>query len=63
MDPNANLEQQRRIIARMHALSSAENMSADDMAELGAELAELAEALDEWLTRGGFTPSAWSVRR
>ena len=55
MDPNANLAEQRRIAARM-----IEND--EDRPLLAYRLAELVEALDEWITNGGFLPSAW-VRR
>ena len=51
MDPNANLDEQRRIINR--ALAS----------EIGdaeaLRLAELARALDEWISSGGFLPRDW----
>lgn len=51
MDPNENLERQRRIVAGI--LSS---VQADDRA---VELAELVEALDQWITNGGFLPKEW----
>ena len=55
MDPNVNLSEQRRIVAR-HAAGTA---TADDY----ARLADLVEALDVWLMRGGFLPSDWTVTR
>jgi hypothetical protein len=51
MDPNANLAEQRRI-----ALSILEGDDGD-----AERLAELVQALDEWLTKGGFLPDAWRV--
>lgn len=51
MDPNANLEEQRGIIACIQAGM----YTADDV----SRLADLAEALDEWLKRGGFLPRDW----
>lgn len=51
MDPNANLAEQRRIIARIN--------EGAPFVEDERRLAELAEALDEWLSNGGFLPEAW----
>lgn len=51
MDPNANLEEQLRIA------DAIESGTADD--DDIARLAELVRSLDEWLTNGGFLPSAW----
>jgi hypothetical protein len=55
MDPNANLEQQRFIAAR---LVEAENPDPADV----QRLAELVLALDEWIKRGGFLPKDWQWR-
>lgn len=52
MDPNANLAEQRRLTARI--LNNESDASQDAL-----RLAELAEALDEWITKGGFLPDAW----
>ena len=54
MDPNANLAEQRRIVERM--LDNEENPDYLDDAQ---RLAELVEALDGWITKGGFLPKAW----
>lgn len=54
MDPDANLAEQRRIIARMLADGS-ESIDTGD----AVRLAELAQALDEWIAKGGFLPKAW----
>lgn len=53
MDPNANLEEQREIV-RWHASSTAMSSDYD-------RLADLVEALDTWLTKGGAMPSAWTA--
>lgn len=53
MDPNANLAEQRRLVA--HILSG-KKLGYDADAE---RLAELVEALDEWITHGGFLPKEW----
>lgn len=51
MDPNANLTEQRRIAQRILKGS----MKDDD----ANRLAELVEALDEWIVRGGALPKSW----
>ncbi len=53
MDPNANLNEQRRIRERI-LNGSAINVESDAI-----RLAELSEALDEWIKGGGFLPAAW----
>jgi hypothetical protein len=52
MDPNANLAEQLRL---------ANNLLADDEPSLedAQRLAELVEALNDWLRGGGFQPDAW----
>lgn len=63
MDPNANLEEQRRIVARIFTLADSEFFGTRENRKLLAQdaerLAELAEALDVWISRGGFLPAAW----
>ena len=61
MDPDANLQEQREIIARM-------NRPENEGGYQGygrdvARIAELAQALDEWLTGGGFLPRQWCKGR
>lgn len=51
MDPDANLEAQRRISERFIAGS----LSIED----ANKLAELMLALDEWIKAGGFLPNSW----
>lgn len=57
MDPNVNLEEQRQIIATLLG-----GEGAGDADNLGMRLAELAQALDGWLSKGGFLPRAWGKR-
>lgn len=66
MDPNANLEEQRRLAARIQAIwdHCAENgtLTASQQAAIcnaANELAERVGALDMWLARGGFLPKRW----
>ena len=49
MDPNAALEEIRRIIAKY----------ADGRAYDANRLAELTDGLDTWLSNGGFLPADW----
>lgn len=67
MDPNANLREQREIVARVLARTLPDGadyiqrarhnrQQADDT----ERLAQLVEALDEWLTKGGFLPADWT---
>jgi hypothetical protein len=55
MDPNAALEGIRGIYRRVIH----DGAMRDDAEELASRIA----ALDEWLTRGGFPPSAWPIQR
>lgn len=56
MDPNENLAEQRRIFARLDAGNEREQT-----ADL-ERLADLAQALDEWISGGGFLPDEWAVK-
>jgi hypothetical protein len=56
MDPNACLAEIRRLYA---AINEADEHDSDTLAD-AARLAELVEALDAWITKGGFLPRAWS---
>lgn len=62
MDPNANLFEQRRIIARIRQHEAAGGSVADlDALDLLSRLAELSEALDGWIRGGGFLPDSWEL--
>jgi len=62
MDPNANLEEQRRLTQKLLSLTVGE-ADLPDLHSDAVRLAELVEALDVWLTRGGFLPSEWQALR
>ncbi len=51
MDPNANWAEQFEIRSLIHRNEASE--------EDRERLEELREALNEWLSNGGFPPSAW----
>lgn len=57
MDPDATLAQIRALIIQ-HQTSS-EEMSTGD----AADLVDLVDSLDEWLTKGGFLPTEWNALR
>lgn len=59
MDPNANLVEQRLILKRIEVTSSEEWPDQTELAGMAMRLAELVEALDGWLSGGGFLPAAW----
>jgi hypothetical protein len=56
MDPNATLERMR---AAQHSLRTRQ-ASDPDHVQAFSEIADCAEALDGWLSRGGFLPDAWT---
>ncbi len=55
MDPDANLEELRRLVAQRHGGGLDEH----DV----LRLADLIESLDDWLSRGGFLPADWAKKR
>lgn len=61
MDPTANLKEQRQIAAQIERCSH--EATRDDRpcgcVDRAQRLAELVEALDGWITRGGFVPAQW----
>jgi hypothetical protein len=56
MDPDATLAQIRELMATHHTHN-------DLGEEETAQLVELIDALDEWMTKGGFLPTDWNARR
>lgn len=50
MDPDANLEEQLRLVERL-----LKKMDVHD----ALRLVELVEALDGWISNGGFLPKRW----
>lgn len=70
MDPNANLKEQRELVAIIHRLSDATSeleggaltQATVALSQHAERLAELVEALDEWITGGGFLPQGWRPR-
>jgi hypothetical protein len=64
MDPNANLDEQRVIVARMHARLDGGEVFDNTVAQRldGERLADLMLALDDWIVGGGFLPASWQQR-
>jgi hypothetical protein len=56
MDPNSNLRDQLNIARSVLAVKGEHSYGA-------VRLAELVEALDDWITRGGFLPERWRESR
>jgi hypothetical protein len=66
MDPDANLREQRELLRDIRRLDACPAPSA--VAEAARvdqleRLADLAEAMDDWLSRGGHLPAAWRAER
>lgn len=49
MDPDACLKEIREVVSQIN----------DGVPGLATALAELVDALDEWIAKGGFLPNAW----
>jgi len=58
MDVNETLRTMRKLVSDTNLTPSYE-----DAARIGTELADAFEALDEWLSKGGFLPSDWNANR
>jgi hypothetical protein len=57
MDPNQALEDLRAAVAQ------ARNLDPDPCPHVTQDLADAAEALDDWLSTGGHLPRAWDRMR
>lgn len=62
MDPDVALRLIRNLVADIQAERDPDEGDFD-LAESGKELASAVSGLDEWLSRGGFPPRAWSTNR
>jgi hypothetical protein len=57
MDPNITLAQIR---ALAHVLENRQELTDEEVLDVAYDLTDRITALDQWLTSGGFSPSAWS---
>ncbi len=60
MDPDRALRRLTELANRV-VQGDPEQLEWDRLVTLATELAETILALDEWLRRGGFRPSAWKM--
>lgn len=59
MDPDANLNEQRRLAEKlMRAIDHSRPLDHHDV----RLLVELVIALDEWISQGGFAPRDWKTK-
>lgn len=58
MDPDAALANARTLVARLRRAQAQGQDQA--VASVAAELADAFDALDDWLSGGGFLPAAWA---
>lgn len=67
MDPEANLQELRRLRAKFFDIVNETRLGEPFTLEEGADdlvrFLELVEALDEWVTKGGFLPREWTAHR
>src|SRR2546423_155552 len=56
MDPNTTLENMRAAVASLNSRLGGDPDYVDDL----IDIAEHAQVLDDWISRGGFLPTAWS---
>jgi hypothetical protein len=54
MDPDAALEHLRTLIRQLRQTTTTEAQ-----ADLGEQIADTVDDLDQWMSRGGFAPKAW----
>lgn len=60
MDPNEALRQLRMVTENAHVIDYGNHR---EVTELLRDMIDHVSALDEWMTRGGFLPTAWEAHR
>lgn len=60
MDPNETLRRLRELLSTRQNLDDDDQDNDQELIRVGDDIAELVEALDTWLTKGGFLPAAWT---
>jgi hypothetical protein len=61
MDPNVALEHLRRLMGEVEELLPGPEMQSTELEDKIGELLDQMEAIDTWLSMGGFKPSAWDA--
>ena len=62
MDPNEALRKLLELAERAIKESEGPGIDAEFLSNLSVDMADLVQALDGWLTGGGFLPSKWGAR-
>ena len=60
MDPNATLQALRELLGGDHSGSDRPASDPEETILLLCQAEELWQALDQWLSRGGFLPEEWA---
>lgn len=60
MDPDANVEEQRALAAHLMDTSFDDGPASASWSSKAVRLADLVQALDQWLSKGGAWPKAWT---
>jgi hypothetical protein len=60
MDPEVALAKARDALARFRAADAADGDPTAAYLDAGADLADAFEALDNWMSQGGFPPPGWN---
>jgi hypothetical protein len=61
MDPDANLREQLKLAKWMQSIVNGKQSYTKTEFEVNAvRLAELVQALDGWISKGGFLPTTWA---
>ncbi len=60
MDPDEALANLRKLMQQLYDELPGPDIQSTRIEDLASEIVEQFEALDGWLTRGGFLPAAWS---
>jgi transposase-like protein len=63
MDPDIALANAREAAAQFNSLERSWPVDSADVIAAAAEAIEHYQALDEWISKGGFLPNAWQYRR
>jgi hypothetical protein len=60
MDPNETLRRLRELLSTRQNLDLDDPDNDQELIRVGDDIAELVEALDDWITKGGFLPKDWA---